>query len=255
VSGKNGHSGRGGPDRGAVVAAAGAVMLVRYRPGVTGQSARTVHVIRLPTDGQAGAVSALCGAVLISEDIEAVTAGEGMPCTLCVLNHVTATIPPGVEADASNPGNADATSPTDAASYQAWGWPVSCRRDQVWLSLEPDTVALVLPALLTVQVSAILVARRCPPAVLVHPEVPEHRIVLAGERSEMTLPWPDQVHRVTGALPLPPTLTLRGPVTWVHPPQPDALRLCREIDVFAAVRTALPEWRRGGGSPGGGSSP
>ncbi len=28
-------------------------------------------------------------------------------------------------------------------------------------------------------------------------------------------------------------------VTWVHPPEPTTARLCREIDVFAAVRTVL----------------
>jgi hypothetical protein len=34
-------------------------------------------------------------------------------------------------------------------------------------------------------------------------------------------------------------MTPRGPLTWAHPPQADALRLCREFEVFAAVRTAL----------------
>lgn len=44
-----------------------------------------------------------------------------------------------------------------------------------------------------------------------------------------------RTHRITGALPLPPTVTTHGPVCWIHPPQPGALRLCREFDVFAAL--------------------
>jgi hypothetical protein len=219
------------------------VVLVRYRPGVTGQTARTVHVIPLPTDKQVGAVSAWCGVLLRLHDIETVTLGEGMPCTVCVVNHITGTTPV-VEPDASNPDSADATSPIGGATYQAWGWPVTCYRHQVRLSLTNDTVALVIPALLAAEVTAILVARRCPPPVLVHPEAPEHRIVLAGERYGVALPWPPGVARGTGALLLPPTVTPRGPITWVHPPQPDALRRCREVDVFTALRTALRDSRR-----------
>jgi hypothetical protein len=226
-------------------------MLVRYRPGVTGQTARTVHVISLPTDGQVGAVSALCGVFLRRHDIETVAAGEGMPCTVCVLNHVSGTTA-AVEPDASNPEGADATGPRDGVTYQGWGWPVTCHRDQVWLSLNNDVVAWVIPVLLAAEVTSILVARRCPPPVLVHPEAPEHRIVLAGERYGAALPWPPGVHRATGVLLLPPTVTPRGPVIWVHPPQPDALRLCLEVDVFAALRTALRDFRLGGLPPGGG---
>ncbi|MGQ0719226.1 MAG: hypothetical protein ACT4NP_18320 [Pseudonocardiales bacterium] len=42
-----------------------------------------------------------------------------------------------------------------------------------------------------------------------------------------------------GVLLLPPTVTPRGPITWVRPPGENSLRLCREIDLFGAVRTAL----------------
>lgn len=55
----------------------------------------------------------------------------------------------------------------------------------------------------------------------------------------MVLPWPHQVHRVTGVLLLPPTVTPRGPIIWIESPQKDSLRLCREIDLFGALRTAL----------------
>ena len=67
----------------------------------------------------------------------------------------------------------------------------------------------------------------------------QHRVLLAGERYGVALPWPPGVHRASGTLPLPPTKTAGGPVTWVHPPEADALRLCREVDVFGALRTAL----------------
>ncbi|MGH3883986.1 MAG: hypothetical protein ACRDRY_10030 [Pseudonocardiaceae bacterium] len=175
------------------VAAARPVVLIRYRPGRTGETARAVHLVPLPVGGETGAASALCGALL---------------------------------------------RPAAAASYQGWGWPVTLRRDQIWLALDHDVVALVVPALLAVDVAAILSTRRCSPLVLAHPYAPEHRVLLAGERYGVALPWPLGVCRITGNVLLPPTLTARGPVTWVHPPRPDALRLSREIDLIAALRTA-----------------
>ena len=48
---------------------------------------------------------------------------------------------------------------------------MTCPQNQVWLSRKPDTVALVIPALLAAEVSVIL-ARRCPPPVVVYPEAP-----------------------------------------------------------------------------------
>jgi hypothetical protein len=82
VSDTNGHR-RPGAD--AAVAATRPIMLVRYRPGVTGETARTVHIVPLLTTGQTDAASAVCGAVLILDDIETVTPGQGMPCTMCIL--------------------------------------------------------------------------------------------------------------------------------------------------------------------------
>ncbi len=111
--------------------------------------------------------------------------------------------------------------------------------DQVWLDLEPDTVALIIPVLLAEQTAAILRQRRCPPLLLAHPDTPEHRVLMASERYGVALPWPAGVHRATGIFPLPPSLAVRGPVTWVHTPEAEALRMCREVDVFGAVRTAL----------------
>ncbi|MGH8963751.1 MAG: hypothetical protein ACRDXB_00210, partial [Actinomycetes bacterium] len=68
---------------------------------------------------------------------------------------------------------------------------------------------------------------------------PEHRVLLAGECYGIALPWPPRAHRITGTFPLPPTMTPYRPITWAKPPDADALRLCREIDIFGALRTAL----------------
>ncbi len=212
------------------------VVLVRYRPGVTGETARTVHMVPLPTDSQAGVVGALCGAALMLGDIETVTPGEGMPCTVCIVTHVTGAALAG-EPPAGSPDAAGLAA--GGACYQQWDWPVIVHRDQVRLSLSGEVSALAIPVALGTEVTQILTQRQCAPAVLAHPYAPEHRILLTGERYGVTLPWPAQAHRVTGVLLLPPTVTPRGPITWIQPPRQDSLRLCREIDLFGALRTAL----------------
>ncbi|MGH3929342.1 MAG: hypothetical protein ACRDTF_05125, partial [Pseudonocardiaceae bacterium] len=63
----------------------GAVLLVRYRPGVSGTTARTIHLVPVPVQAAAAMVSALCGALLSFDDIEIVQSDEGMPCTACLL--------------------------------------------------------------------------------------------------------------------------------------------------------------------------
>ncbi|MGH3515205.1 MAG: hypothetical protein ACRDRB_23490 [Pseudonocardiaceae bacterium] len=221
------------------------VVLLRYRPGVAGETSRIVHLVPLPLGaGEMDAVGvAFCGALLCLGQVEAVTPGEGVPCSLCLISHVSVGPSPPADLPAPAPP-ADITSsdgrPLAAAvAYRVWGWPVTLRGDQVWLSLEPDTVALVVPVLLAEQVTAILNQRRCPPLVLVHPDTPERRVLLAGEPYGVGLPWPSEVRRVGGTVSLPPTKTARGPVSWVYPPEADALRLCREVDVFGALRTAL----------------
>ncbi len=133
------------------------------------------------------------------------------------------------------------------ACYQQWGWPVILHRDQVRLSLYREASALAIPVPLGAAVIEILARRGCAPAVLAHPYTPDHHILLTGERYGVTLPWPAQVHQVTGALLLPPTVTPRGPITWAQPPREDSLRQCREIDLFAALRTALSDGVRQSG--------
>jgi hypothetical protein len=235
VSGANGHGDLGAD---AAVAAARPVMLVRYRPGVTGETARTVHVVPLPTDRQAGATGALCGATLVLDDIETVTPGQGMPCTLCLLNQTLSPLQAG-EPPTGNPGSAGAGLVAVGSTYQDWGWPVIVHRDQVRLSLHRDVSALAIPIPLGTKVTQILTQRRCASPILAHPYTPDHHILLTSERYGVPLPWPPQVHRITGVLALPPTVTPRGPITWTRPLGEDSLRLCREIDLFGAVRTAL----------------
>ncbi len=233
----NGHS-AGGP---AAVARARTVVLLRYRPGVAGETERIVHVMPLPLKGEAGAAGvALCGALLHPDQVETVTPGQGVPCSLCVISHASVSASSVSASTLATAPPADDARPLAAAvGYRVWGWPVSLCGDQVWLNLEPDAVALVIPVLLAEQVTVILSQRRCVPLVLLHPDMPEHRVLLAGERYGVALPWPPGVHRTTDTFPLPPTMTQHGPVTWAHAPEADALHLCREIDVFGALRTAL----------------
>ncbi len=235
----NASNGSGGPGAGVQGAVARPVVLVRYRPGVTGEVARTVHVVSLPTDGQASAVGALCGAALMVHDIETVNPGEGMPCTVCLVTQALGTAPaeePPAGSPADGPGAGLAAG---GGCYQQWGWPVILHRDQVRLSLYRDVSALVIPIPLATEVTQILTQRRCAPPVLAHPYTPDHHILLTGEKYGVPLPRPPQVHQVTGVLLLPPTVTPRGPITWIQPPRADSLRLCREIDLFGALRTAL----------------
>jgi hypothetical protein len=167
-----------------------------------------------------------------------------MPCTLCVVTHVTGTAlaeEPPAGSPAEGPGTGLAVG---GACYQQWGWPVILHRDQVRLSLSRDVSALAIPIPLGTELIQILHQRRCAPPVLAHPYTPDHHILLTSERYGVTLPWSPQVHQITGVLLLPPTVTPRGLVTWIHPPRADSLRLCREIDLFGALRTAL-----GGSSP------
>jgi hypothetical protein len=136
---------------------------------VAGETVRTVHVVTLPTEGQAGVVSALCGAVLMLEDIETVNPGEGMPCTACVVHRMTGPTPTG-QPPADGPESADAVGcGTGGVAYQGWGWPVTLHRDQVRLSLDREVSALAIPVPLAIEATRILATRGCSAPVLTHP--------------------------------------------------------------------------------------
>lgn len=128
-----------------------------------------------------------------------------------------------------------------ALAYRELGWPIIVGDQQVSLNLDHDVdaVALVVPAHLAAPVAEVLAGRRCPPAALAHPALPGQWLFLAGERFGVPLAWPAGVHRITGTVLLPPTVTGHGRIRWVHPPRPGALSLCREIDLCAALTTVL----------------
>lgn len=218
------------------------VMLVRYRPGTTGQITRAVHLVPMADWHVAGTVATLCGAVLSLDDIETVNSGQGMPCTMCILNQVTATapavVPPMDSLDSDDAGF------INGVAYQAWAWPVTRHRDQIRLRLDCDLSAIAIPILLSTEVLQLLTARHCDPAVLAHPYTPHHHLILTGERLPAPLPWPPGVHQITGTLLLPPTMTPRGPITWMRPPHQDSQHLSREIDVFGALRAVLGDSHR-----------
>ncbi|MGH3673796.1 MAG: hypothetical protein ACRDSH_24715 [Pseudonocardiaceae bacterium] len=204
---------------------------------MTGQTARIVHSVPMPEGHQAGVVGTLCGALLNLEEIEILIPGQGMPCMVCGLNQISATRPV-VEPAADSAASTDVRS-VDGADYQAWGWPVTHHPDQILLGPRDEASAIAIPILLSTAVTQILTTQGCVPAVVAHPYTPEHHIVLTGERFGVTLPWPPGVYQILGALILPPTMTPRGPLTWIQPPCQDSLRLSREIDVFGALRTVL----------------
>jgi hypothetical protein len=230
------QNGYGGPGAGAAIAAVQPVMLICHRPGMASQAARTVHLVPMPRGHAGHAVSTLCGAQLNREEFETVTTDQGAPCTACVLNQLT-TATPAVELPV---GGSDGD-----IAYCEWDWPVTHQRDQIWLNMHGDLSAIAIPIPLSTHVTRILTARHCAPAVLAHPYVPGHHIVLAGERYGINLPWPPEVQQFVGALMLPPTVTPRGVITWVQPPCENSLRLSREIDVFGALRTVLREFQPG----------
>ncbi|MGH4025181.1 MAG: hypothetical protein ACRDRV_11440 [Pseudonocardiaceae bacterium] len=149
-----------------------------------------------------------------------------------------------------SPASPDVADPGTSAvaatqMYRSWGWPVTVQGEQVRLDLdsEPgrgvDAVAVALLAGLADQVAEVLAVRRCAPAMLAHPGLDSHRVIVTGERFGVPLSWPPGVHRITDTLLLPPTPTVHGPLRWVRPPTPLALRLCREVDVRAALSTVL----------------
>lgn len=214
-------------------------MVVVRRTEPAGEPEPIVHLVSLPlaSDGAAeDVVSALCGVRLRADQIETVTPAAGTWCTLCVVNHVTGQRPAPFPDTPSSTGTV-AGCRSAGVAYRELGWPVIQCRNQVALdlSVDLDAVALVFPALLGTEVADILVRRHCSPPVLAHPYLPAHRIILAGDRCPVSLPWPAGVHRITDTLLLPPTVTARGPIFWVHPPRPQSLRRCREIDVFGVL--------------------
>lgn len=220
------------------------VVAVRYRYGLAGHAARAVHLVTLPVCAGAGAVSALCGALLVGDRIETVEPGEGMPCTMCVL-HRSHTRPPPQQPSASPPSEDQGVgSSTAMAGYRASGWPVSSHDERVLLTLGSEATALLIPLGLADRVQTILLARTCPVPVLNHPDAPGYRVFVAGEPYGVPLPWPPSVQVAGGTLPLPPSVTPRGRVRWHSAPDRNGPDTSREIDIFGAVQSRLRDARR-----------
>ncbi|HEX2299274.1 MAG TPA: hypothetical protein VHH34_12290 [Pseudonocardiaceae bacterium] len=217
------------------------VVPARALPDAEGTPDHTVHLVAVPLreDGDGSKISGLCGTRLLRGRIETVAVGEGVWCTCCFVAHLTGVAPASDSAD-----ELSASARVGAVlAYQELGWPVTVRAGQVSLNLDLDldAVAVVIPAGLATHVAEILDQRRCPPAMLTHPALATHRVLVAGERYGVVLGRPAGVHRVTGTLLLPPSVTEHGPVRWVRPPRQHTLKLCREIDVCAALATAFRE--------------
>jgi hypothetical protein len=62
------------------------LLIVRYRPGVVGESLRVTHLVEIPAPAPANitALTTLCGKTLALEDIETLDAVGGRPCTPCL---------------------------------------------------------------------------------------------------------------------------------------------------------------------------
>lgn len=219
-----------------------ATPVILGRGGDNPEHDSAVHLFPLPLadHSQGGAAMALCGACLRPELITTVEPGQGGKdwCAMCFTAHVTGNSAPSASAESSFATPTVAGRAEAVRAYRALGWPVTTIREEIRLDLD-DAVALRVPVLLAAEITDLLIRRRCAPAVLAHPAAPAHRTILAGDRYVIPLPWPNGIERITTHVVLPPTTTTHGPVFWVRPPHRLALRLCREIDVLAALRNLL----------------
>lgn len=62
------------------------LLLVRYIPGLVGESQRSVHLVLQPdhVDFQAGKLTALCGATFGPGELDLLDRFTGMPCNKCI---------------------------------------------------------------------------------------------------------------------------------------------------------------------------
>ena len=200
-----------------------AALAARYRPGADADATHPVHLVPLPVHSAVGAIGAFCGTLLSLPKLEAVESGQGVPCSMCVLQHA-----------------ATAQTPQSETDYSALGWPVQLQGDQLMLPLGHSATALIVPVELVAAITPILAALDCPVPILVHPDAPGCGVIIAGEPYGVPLPWSETVQVVTGMLPLPPSRTPHGPVHWYQHAPHHPLTTCREIDIFSTLRTAEP---------------
>lgn len=68
---------------------------------------------------------------------ETVTPGHGVPCSPCVISHVSAGLPPApVSAPVTESPTRWSRQRHQPRVHRAWGWPVTLRRNQIWLTLQ-----------------------------------------------------------------------------------------------------------------------
>jgi hypothetical protein len=61
-----------------------AVLLVRFKRGIVGESRRTVHIVPTPSYPEITALKAHCGQEFRADQAELVGKGQGMPCEWCL---------------------------------------------------------------------------------------------------------------------------------------------------------------------------
>ena len=104
-----------------------------------------------------------------------------------------------------------------------------------------DISALEIPIPISTQVIRLLTARHCDPAVLAHPDSPEHHVILTGEKFSTALPWSPGVHHITDTLTLPPTTTAHAADHLATTPAP---RLPAPVPGNRRLRCAARHTRR-----------
>jgi hypothetical protein len=111
------------------------------------------------------------------------------------------------------------------ASHQYWlelGWPTTVDGDQLAVELDDDIWGLRMPTTLAVELVALL--RRgdlsCP--VIDLPGQQGVVMLLEPTEVESALPFPTQVGKMPSGcrVPLPPSMTARGPVRWLTRHEP-----------------------------------
>lgn len=123
----------------------------------------SVHLLPLPLPHirRAEQAGALCGRRMHPDQIEPVAPGDGEWCQLCFVAHVTGQP---AHSGISSPGIPAVDHDSAVAGYRELDWPITLRGRDIVLNLDPlQAVAIVVPALLSTEVTEILDRRRCPP--------------------------------------------------------------------------------------------
>ncbi|SHE98778.1 hypothetical protein [Streptoalloteichus hindustanus] len=142
---------------------------------------------------------------------------------------------------------AERSMPEIAASYaRLMGWPVVVTDNGILLPLSSAHTALTMPEHRGVDVLAGLRARMLAGPVLAVPG-PQPRWVFLAELvallpTQLTTPAEVRFVRAPHQVPLPPSPTPHGPVTWANPPTASRRWFPPFTAVLAVARTVVPEY-------------